>query len=149
MFRGHYTAVPPAVCRSCPDMIAKSFHPPQRTLLRPGLSDVHPRVLAALGRPTIGHLDPQFVAMMDDLKRLLQYAFRTANPLTIPVSGPGSAGMEAAFVNLVEPGDTVVVCINGVFGSRMRENVERCGGTAVVVEDEWGRPVDPDKVAAA
>ncbi|HUG99075.1 MAG TPA: alanine--glyoxylate aminotransferase family protein [Gammaproteobacteria bacterium] len=130
-------------------MIPQSFHPPQRTLLGPGPSDVHPRVLEAMGRPTIGHLDPQFVAMMDDLKHLLQYAFRTANPLTIPVSGPGSAGMEAAFVNLVEPGDTVVVCINGVFGGRMKENVERCGGTAVIVDDEWGRPVDPDKVAAA
>ena len=130
-------------------MKAKSFHPPQRTLMGPGPSDVHPRVLEALGRPTIGHLDPEFVAMMDELKRLLQYAFRTANPLTIPISGPGSAGMEAAFVNLVEPGDTVVVCINGVFGGRMKENVERCGATAVVVEDAWGHPVDVDKVAAA
>ncbi|MFO7649755.1 MAG: alanine--glyoxylate aminotransferase family protein, partial [bacterium] len=84
-------------------MHIKPFDPPTRTLMGPGPSDVHPRVLAAMGRPTIGHLDPQFVAMMDDLKRLLQYAFRTANPLTIPISGPGSAGMEAAFVNLVEP----------------------------------------------
>jgi alanine-glyoxylate transaminase / serine-glyoxylate transaminase / serine-pyruvate transaminase len=127
----------------------QSFIPPVRTLMGPGPSDVHPRVLEALGRPTIGHLDPQFVAMMDELKQLLQYAFRTSNPLTIPVSGPGSAGMEAAFVNLVEPGDTVVVCINGVFGGRMKENVERCGATAVVVEDAWGEPVDPDKVALA
>ena len=130
-------------------MRIKPFDPPTRTLMGPGPSDVHPRVLAAMGRPTIGHLDPQFVAMMDDLKRLLQYAFRTANPLTIPISGPGSAGMEAAFVNLVEPGDTVIVCINGVFGGRMKENVERCGATAVLVEDAWGQPVDPDKVAAA
>ncbi len=130
-------------------MIPKSFSPPTRTLMGPGPSDVHPRVLQAMGRPTIGHLDPQFVGMMDELKRLLQYAFRTANPLTIPVSGPGSAGMEAAFVNLVEPGDTVIVCINGVFGGRMKENVERCGGTAVVVEDAWGQPVDPGKAAAA
>ena len=130
-------------------MHIKPFDPPTRSLMGPGPSDVHPRVLAAMGRPTIGHLDPQFVAMMDDLKRLLQYAFRTANPLTIPISGPGSAGMEAAFVNLVEPGDTVIVCINGVFGGRMKENVERCGATAVLVEDAWGQPVDPDKVAAA
>lgn len=130
-------------------MTPTSFNPPHRTLMGPGPSDVHPRVLAAMGRPTIGHLDPRFIAMMDELKRLLQYAFRTANPLTIPVSGPGSAGMETAFVNLVEPGDTVLVCVNGVFGGRMRENVERCGGTAVVIEDEWGRPVDPGKVAAA
>jgi len=130
-------------------MKIESFHPPQRTLMGPGPSDVHPRVLEALGRPTIGHLDPEFVAMMDELKCLLQYAFRTANPLTIPISGPGSAGMEAAFVNLVEPGDTVIVCINGVFGGRMKENVERCGATAVIVEDPWGQPVDVDKVAAA
>ncbi|NGP52285.1 alanine--glyoxylate aminotransferase family protein [Thioalkalivibrio sp. XN8] len=127
----------------------KPFMPPHRTLMGPGPSDVHPRVLEALGRPTIGHLDPQFVAMMDELKQLLQYAFRTENPLTIPVSGPGSAGMETAFVNLVEPGDTVIVCINGVFGGRMKENVERCGATAVVVEDPWGHPVDVDKVALA
>lgn len=130
-------------------MQTKSFHPPVRTLMGPGPSDVHPRVLEAMGRPTIGHLDPQFIMMMDELKQLLQYAFRTRNPLTIPISGPGSAGMEAAFVNLVEPGDTVVVCINGVFGGRMRENVERCGATAVVIEDAWGQPVDPDKVAVA
>jgi alanine-glyoxylate transaminase / serine-glyoxylate transaminase / serine-pyruvate transaminase len=130
-------------------MQTKSFQPPVRTLMGPGPSDVHPRVLAALGRPTIGHLDPRFVAMMDEVKHLLQYAFRTTNPLTIPVSGPGSAGMEAAFVNLVEPGDTVIVCINGVFGGRMKENVERCGATAVVVEDAWGQPVDVDKVALA
>jgi alanine-glyoxylate transaminase / serine-glyoxylate transaminase / serine-pyruvate transaminase len=130
-------------------MRTKSFHPPSRTLMGPGPSDVHPRVLAAMGRPTIGHLDPQFVGMMDELKRLLQYAFRTTNPLTIPISGPGSAGMEATFVNLVEPGDTVIVCINGVFGGRMKENIQRCGATAIVVEDAWGQPVDPDKVAVA
>ena len=130
-------------------MHIKTFHPPVRALMGPGPSDVHPRVLEALGRPTIGHLDPEFVAMMDELKRLLQYAFRTANPLTIPISGPGSAGMEAAFVNLVEPGDTVIVCINGVFGGRMKENVERCGATAVVIEDAWGHPVDVDKVELA
>jgi len=115
----------------------------------PGPSDVHPRQLQALGRPTIGHLDPQFVAMMDDVKALLQYAFRTDNRLTIPVSAPGSAGMEAAFVNLVEPGDTVIVCRNGVFGGRMKENVERCGATPVVVDDAWGSAVDPDKVEEA
>jgi alanine-glyoxylate transaminase/serine-glyoxylate transaminase/serine-pyruvate transaminase len=102
-----------------------------------------------MARPTIGHLDPRFVEFMDSLKDLLRYAFRTTNPLTMPVSGPGSVGMEACFVNLVQPGDTVVVCQNGVFGGRMRENVQRCGGTAVMVEDPWGRAVDPDKLAAA
>jgi len=106
-------------------------------------------VREALGRPTIGHLDPEFVALMDEVKELLQEAFRTGNRLTMPVSAPGSAGMEACFTNLVEPGDTVIVCQNGVFGGRMRENVVRCGGTAVLVEDDWGRPVDADKVEAA
>jgi alanine-glyoxylate transaminase/serine-glyoxylate transaminase/serine-pyruvate transaminase len=104
-------------------MTASSFHPPQRTLMGPGPSDVSPRVLEALARPTVGHLDPVFVEFMDSLKELLQYAFQTSNPLTLPVSGPGSAGMETCFVNLVEPGDTVVVCQNGVFGGRMRGNV--------------------------
>lgn len=127
-------------------MAAHSFRPPVRTLMGPGPSDVHPRLLEAMGRPTIGHLDPAFVGMMDEMKGLLQYAFRTSNRLTIPVSAPGSAGMEAAFVNLVEPGDTVVVCRNGVFGSRMMENVERCGATAIMVDDDWGRAVDPQKL---
>ncbi|MFQ5636036.1 MAG: pyridoxal-phosphate-dependent aminotransferase family protein [Gammaproteobacteria bacterium] len=127
----------------------QSFIPPDRVLMGPGPSNIHPRVLAALGRPTIGHLDPAFVEMMDELKSLLQYAFRTKNDLTLPVSAPGSAGMETCFVNLVRPGDTVVVGVNGVFGGRMKENVERCGGTAVLVEDGWGRPVDPQKIEDA
>ncbi|BAE53252.1 pyridoxal-phosphate-dependent aminotransferase family protein [Paramagnetospirillum magneticum] len=128
---------------------ATSFQPPLRILMGPGPSDVHPRVLAAQARPTIGHLDPAFVGMMDELKGLLQAAFRSDNEMTFAVSGPGSAGMEACFVNLIEPGDTVVVCVNGVFGGRMKENVERCGARAVVVEDAWGTPVDPAKVEAA
>jgi alanine-glyoxylate transaminase/serine-glyoxylate transaminase/serine-pyruvate transaminase len=115
----------------------------------PGPSDVSPRVLEALARPTIGHLDPMFIGLMDDIKRLLQYAFRTRNALTMPVSAPGSAGMECVFVNLVEPGDKVIVAQNGVFGGRMKENVERCGATAVMVQDDWGKPVDPHKVEAA
>lgn len=127
----------------------QSFHPPRRLLLGPGPSDVPQRILDALARPTIGHLDPAYVGMMEELKTLLRYAFKTANPLTIPVSAPGSAGMEACFVNLVEPGDTVIVCRNGVFGGRMRENVVRCGANAVMVEDDFGRPVDPEKVEAA
>jgi alanine-glyoxylate transaminase/serine-glyoxylate transaminase/serine-pyruvate transaminase len=127
----------------------RPFNPPTRTLLGPGPSDVHPRVLEAMSRPTIVHLDPLFVGMMDEVKLLLQYAFQTENALTMPVSAPGSAGMETCFVNLVEPGDKVIVCINGVFGGRMKENVERCGGIAVVVEDDWGRAVDPAKVEAA
>ncbi|WP_038047117.1 alanine--glyoxylate aminotransferase family protein [Thioalkalivibrio sp. ALJ24] len=130
-------------------MTASSFLPPQRTLMGPGPSDVNPRVLSAMSRPIIGHLDPVFVGMMEEMKGLLQYAFQTENALTLPVSAPGSAGMETCFANLVEPGDKVIVCINGVFGTRMKENVERCGGTAVVVEDDWGNPVSPDKVADA
>lgn len=115
----------------------------------PGPSDVNSRVLEALGRPTIGHLDPLFVQLMDEIKGLLKYAFQTTNELTLPISGPGSAGMEACFVNLVEPGDKVIVCQNGVFGGRMKENVERCGGVAVMVEDDWGRAVDPQKLEDA
>jgi alanine-glyoxylate transaminase/serine-glyoxylate transaminase/serine-pyruvate transaminase len=102
-----------------------------------------------MSRPTIGHLDPRFVEMMDEVKALLQYAFQTENTLTLPVSGPGSAGMETCFTNLVEPGDKVIVCINGVFGGRMRENVERCGGTPVLIIDDWGKPVDPNKLEDA
>lgn len=113
----------------------------------PGPSDVPARVLAAMSRPTIGHLDPTFITMMDEVKRLLQYAFRTNNTLTIPISAPGSAGMEACFVNLVEPGDKVVVCRNGVFGARMQENVERAGGVPIAIDDAWGTPVDPEKLA--
>jgi len=130
-------------------MSITSFLPPVRTLMGPGPSDVHPRILSAMARPTIGHLDPLFVAMMDEVKGMLQYAFQTKNQLTIPISAPGSAGMEACFVNLVEAGDKVVVCQNGVFGGRMKENVERLGATAVMVEDEWGQAVDCSKVEAA
>ena len=130
-------------------MSITSFYPPQRTLMGPGPSDVSPRVLAAMARPTIGHLDPMFVSMMDEMKTLLKYAFKTENELTMPVSAPGSAGMETCFVNLVEPGDKVIVCQNGVFGGRMKENVERCGGVAVMVQDDWGRAVDPQKLEDA
>ncbi len=130
-------------------MTTPVFNPPVRTLMGPGPSDVHPRILEALSRPTIGHLDPLFVGMMEETKGLLQYAFQTQNTLTMPVSAPGSAGMETCFANLVEPGDKVIVCQNGVFGGRMKENVERTGGTPVMVEDEWGKAVDPQKLEDA
>lgn len=130
-------------------MSTKSFHPPVRTLMGPGPSDVSPRILEAMARPTIGHLDPLFVQMMDEVKGMLQYAFQTSNELTMPVSAPGSAGMETCFVNLVEPGDKVIVCQNGVFGGRMKENVERCGATPIMVMDDWGKPVDPNKLEDA
>ena len=130
-------------------MTISSFNPPVRTLMGPGPSDVHPRILEALSRPTIGHLDPAFVDMMEETKSLLQYAFQTENALTMPVSAPGSAGMETCFVNLMEPGEKAIVCQNGVFGGRMKENVERCGGIPVMVEDDWGKAVDLAKVEAA
>jgi alanine-glyoxylate transaminase/serine-glyoxylate transaminase/serine-pyruvate transaminase len=123
-----------------------SFHPPQRTLMGPGPTEIHPRVLTTMSQPAIGYLDPIFVEMMEELKSLLRYVYQTKNPLTFPISGPGSVGMEYCFVNMVAPGDKVIVCINGVFGGRMLENVIRCGGVPVVVEDKWGEPVDPQKV---
>ncbi len=126
-----------------------SFHPPQRTLLGPGPSEINPRVMAAMSLPAIGYLDPVFVEMMEELKSLLRYVFQTKNPLTFPISGPGSVGMEYCFVNLVQPGDKVIVCRNGVFGGRMIENVERCGGVPVVVDDAWGEPVDAQKLEDA
>lgn len=127
----------------------KSFHPPVRTLMGPGPSDVNPRILEALSRPTIGHLDPAFIQMMDETKQLLQQSFRTENALTMPVSAPGSAGMETVFTNLLENGDKVIICQNGVFGGRMKENVERCGAQAIMVEDTWGSTVDIDKAEQA
>ena len=127
----------------------KSFIPPKRLLMGPGPSDVHTRILNAMARQTIGHLDPAFIDMMDETKQMLKYAFITENELTMPISAPGSAGMEACFANLVEPGDKVIVCINGVFGTRMKENVIRIGGKAVIINDEWGKPVDSQKVEQA
>src|SRR6478735_1592550 len=138
-----------AMSKFAPAKRIQSFHPPQRTLMGPGPTEIHPRVLTTMSQPAIGYLDPIFVEMMEELKSLLRYAYQTKNPLTFPVSGPGSVGMEYCFVNMVAPGDKVIVCRNGVFGGRMIENVERCGGTAIVVDDEWGRPVDPQKVEDA
>jgi alanine-glyoxylate transaminase/serine-glyoxylate transaminase/serine-pyruvate transaminase len=126
-----------------------SFAPPTRILMGPGPSDVSPRVLAAMAQPTIGHLDPAFVRMMDELKDLLRATYRTENSMTLPISGPGSIGMETCFANLIEPGDTVVVCQNGVFGGRMKENVVRMGGVPVMVENEWGRAVSAEDLEAA
>lgn len=127
----------------------QSFSPPERLLMGPGPTMVHKRVLDASARATIGHLDPAFVALMDEIKHLLQYVFQTENYMTMPVSAPGSAGMEMCFANLLEAGDKAIVCINGVFGGRMQENVERCGGSAVVVEDPWGAPISLEKVEQA
>ncbi len=127
----------------------QSFNPPQRLLMGPGPSQVSSRVLAAMARPTIGHLDPQFVRLMDEISELLRGLFRTRNQLTMPVSAPGSAGMESCFANLIECGDKVIICRNGYFGGRMQEMAERMGGQVVMVEDEWGDPVDPAKAEDA
>ena len=124
-----------------------SFHPPRRTLMGPGPSDVDPRITEALSRPTIGHLDPEFICLMDETKALLQYAFQTTNELTLPISAPGSAGMEACFVNLIEPGDKVIILQNGVFGGRMKENVVRIGADPIMVEFDWGHTIDLDIAA--
>ncbi|MCF2858774.1 alanine--glyoxylate aminotransferase family protein [Pseudoalteromonas sp. SMS1] len=126
-----------------------AFNPIPRVLMGPGPSNVSPRVLGALAKPTVGHLDPQFIQLMDEVKTLLQYAFATENEFTIALSAPGSAGMEACIVNLIEPNDKVIVCINGVFGGRLKENIERVGAQAIVIEDNWGEPVSVEKVAAA
>ncbi len=127
----------------------RDLDPGQRILMGPGPSDVHPRVLQALSAPCIGHLDPRFLSIMDETQQLLRFLFQTQNPLTMPVSGTGSAGMETCFVNLVEPGDEVVVCVNGVFGTRMADIVNRLGGKLIRVDGEWGRAVDADAVRKA
>lgn len=125
----------------------QSFHPQRRLLMGPGPSDVHQRVLDAMARPTLGHLDPDFQGLMEDIKGGLKALFQTENRMTYPVSAPGSAGMETCFVNLVEEGDKVVVVKNGVFGERMRQNVLRAGGVPVMVEFEWGKAPDAAVVA--
>lgn len=119
---------------------------PKRTLMGPGPSDVYPEVLAAMARPTIGHMDPAFIEFMDEINELLRYALQTTNSVTLPISAPGSAGMECCLVNLLEPGDEIVIASNGVFGGRMLEIARRCGAKPVAVEFEWGTPVDPGKV---
>lgn len=124
----------------------QSFHAPNRILMGPGPSDVSERVLKALSQQTIGHMDPSFVSLMNEIKSLLQYVFQTKNELTIPVSAPGSSGMETCFMNMVEPGDKILVCINGVFGMRMKEVATRAGAQVEAIEFEWGEAVDPEAV---
>ena len=127
----------------------QSFQPPHRVLMGPGPSDVSPRVLAALARPTIGHLDPEFQALMEDIKAALQRLMNAPDHACIPLPAPGTAGMEAAMMNLLEPGDRAVVAVNGAFGGRMADMAGRAGATVVTVDHEWGRPVDPARVEAA
>jgi alanine-glyoxylate transaminase / serine-glyoxylate transaminase / serine-pyruvate transaminase len=127
----------------------QNFLPPRRLLLGPGPSMVHPRVLQAMAAPLVGHLDPAFLGVMNDIQTLLRQMFATANRFTIAISGTGSAGMEAAIVNIVEPGDAVIVGVNGVFGTRLAAVVERCGGKAVRVEAPWGEIIRPEAVETA
>ncbi|MFZ5719885.1 MAG: pyridoxal-phosphate-dependent aminotransferase family protein [Pseudomonadota bacterium] len=127
----------------------QSFQPPRRILMGPGPSDVSPRVLAALARPTIGHLDPEFQALMEEIKAALQRLFNASDHACIPLPAPGTAGMEAAMMNLLEPGDRAVVAINGAFGGRMADMAGRAGATVVTVDHDWGAPVDPARVEAA
>ena len=118
-------------------------------LMGPGPSNPYPEVMQALARPVVGHLDPAFLALLDETCDRLRAVFRTSNALTLPVSGTGSAGMEAAFVNLVGPGDTVVVGVNGLFGERMCDVASRCGADVVRVEEQWGRALDPQRLLDA
>lgn len=128
---------------------APPLDPPQRILLGPGPSDVSPRVLAALARPTVGHLDPEYLEIMDATSRMLRAVFKTDNPLTLAVSGTGSAGMEACVGNLIEPGDEMCVGVAGVFGGRMVDVAERCGATVHRIEVPWGETIDPEQVREA
>ncbi len=127
--------------------MTEDFVAPRRLLLGPGPSMVHPRVLRALTIPLVGHLDPAFLRVMNDIQALLRHVFATANRFAIAISGTGSAGMEAAVVNMVEPGDSVIVGVNGVFGTRLATMVERCGGKAIRVEAPWGQIIEPDAIA--
>ena len=127
----------------------QSFQPPRRILMGPGPSDVSPRVLAALARPTIGHLDPEFQNLMEEIKAGLARLFNAPDHACVPLPAPGTAGMEAAIMNLLEPGDRAVVAINGAFGGRMADMADRAGAEVIKVEFEWGQPVDPAKIEEA
>ncbi len=129
--------------------VAPTLNPPVRILMGPGPSDIHPRVLEALGRNTVGHLDPYYLEIMNDMQRMLQTLFRTKNPMTLAISGTGSAGMEATVVNLIEPGDSMVVCVNGVFGGRMVDVAERAGAKVTKVERPWGEVFTVDDLKTA
>jgi len=126
-----------------------NLNPTQRVLMGPGPSDVSARVLRALAAPTIGHLDPEYLQIMDQTRQMLRQVFQTNNEMTMAISGTGSAGMEACICNLIEPGDEMIVCVNGVFGGRMKDVAERYGAKVHAIEAEWGRGIDPEQVAAA
>ena len=126
-----------------------AFQPPFRLLMGPGPSNVAPSVLKALSAPLLGHLDPVFVKMMDEIKVMLRQVFLTTNEMTFPISGTGSAGMEFCFVNLIEPGDNVIIGVNGVFGGRMCDVAGRCGAKVTKVEAAWGRIIEAQQIADA
>jgi alanine-glyoxylate transaminase/serine-glyoxylate transaminase/serine-pyruvate transaminase len=129
--------------------LPNTLNPTPRFLMGPGPSDVHPRVLRAMATPVVGHLDPGFLHIMNEVKAMLKALLHTENDLTYAVSGTGSAGMETCFVNLIEPGDEVLICVNGVFGNRMCDVADRCGAVIVRVDAPWGQPIDPADVEAA
>jgi len=132
-----------------PSTVAPALNPPVRILMGPGPSDIHPRVLEALGKGTVGHLDPYYLEIMNDMQRMLQTVLGTKNPMTLAISGTGSAGMEATVVNLIEPGDSMIVCVNGVFGGRMVDVAERAGAKVTKVEKPWGEIFSTDDLKAA
>ena len=125
------------------------FNPPERLLLGPGPSNADPRILQAMGRTLVSHFDPEFFTIMDEIQELMRYAFQTANSLTLPISGTGTAGMEAAVYNAIEPGDRVLVCVAGYFSDRICQMVQRCGGELIRIDTEWGQAVDPGQVETA
>jgi len=120
------------------------FQPPQKVLLGPGPSSVHPRVLQALALPVMGHLDPAFFQVMDDVCEMLRQVFHTKNVMTVPISSTGTGAMETACANIIEPGDTVLICRNGYFGIRLGDIAERCGATVHLIDTPWGKSVDPE-----
>ena len=124
----------------------KEFIPPQRILMGAGPSNVHPRVLRAIGTPIVGHLDPSFLKVMDDVMEMLRIMFGTSNRMTLPISATGTAAMEAAICNVVEPGDTVIIATNGFFGARLADIASRCGAQVHTIDFPWGKPVDPSDV---
>ncbi|MFM9118266.1 MAG: pyridoxal-phosphate-dependent aminotransferase family protein [Planctomycetota bacterium] len=130
-------------------VVGAELNPPVRTLMGPGPSDIHPRVLQAMAKGTVGHLDPYYLQLMDELQRMLRGLFRTENRMTFAVSATGSAGMEATVVNLIEPGDSMVVCVNGVFCARMADVAGRAGAQVVKVERPWGEVFTPDDLRVA
>lgn len=127
----------------------KELNPRTRILMGPGPSDIHPRVLKALATPLIGHLDPQFIQIMDEVMEMTRLLFQTSNQVTSVISATGSAGMETCLVNLLERGDSALVCVNGVFGNRMCDIVERCGSKLIRIDAPWGKPIEPEQVKEA